>query len=220
MNKIRIYIADDHAILRDGLKMILSRNDKFEITGESGDGKKALEEIEKLQPDIVILDISMPSMTGLEVTRQIKKYHKKIKVIILSRHDNEIHVKQALQNGVNGFILKDYAAGELIRAITEVMNGNIYLSPNLVTSIVTNSSGIMNIKPEKEINFKENLLSNREKQVLKLICENNTNKDIALILRISEQTVKGHRKKIMQKLNVHKSTELVKYAIKNELIEL
>jgi len=220
MSKIRIYIADDHAILRDGLKMILLHNDKFEIAGEAGDGEKALVEIEKLKPDIVILDISMPSMTGLEVTRQVKKYNKQIKVIVLSRHDNEIHVKQALQNGANGYILKDYAADELIRAITEVMNGNIYLSPNLMTSIITNIPGMLNKNPSKEINFDGSLLSNREKQVLKLICEDNTNKEIASILRISEQTVRGHRAKIMDKLGIHKSTELVKYAIKNGLIEI
>jgi len=220
MKKIRIYIADDHAILRDGLKMILLRNDKFEIAGEAGDGKTALEEIEKLKPDIVILDISMPVMTGLEVTRQIKKYNNKIKVIVLSRHDNEIHIKQALQNGANGYILKDYAADELIRAITEVMNENIYLSPNLLTSILANNASFLSTKPLKKINYEENVLSNREKQILKLICENNTNKDIALILRISEQTVKGHRATIMKKLDIHKSTELVKYAIKNGLIEM
>lgn len=220
MNKIRIYIADDHAILRDGLKMILLRNEKFEIAGEAGDGKKALDEIEKLKPDIVILDISMPFMTGLEVTRQIKKYNKKIKVIVLSRHDNEIHIKQALQNGANGYILKDYAADELIRAITEVMNGNIYLSPNLVTSIITNTHGVLNKKPLKEVGLDENLLSDREKQVLKLICEDKTNKNIALILRISEQTVKGHRARIMDKLGIHKSTELIKYGIKNGIIEI
>ena len=101
-NKIRIYIADDHAILRDGLKLILLRNDEFEIAGEAGDGKKALEEIEKIKPDIVLIDISMPGMTGLEVTRQIKKYNKKIKIVILSRHDNEIHINEALLNGADG----------------------------------------------------------------------------------------------------------------------
>ncbi|HNX23085.1 MAG TPA: response regulator transcription factor [Spirochaetota bacterium] len=220
MNKIRIYIADDHAILRDGLKLILSRNDKFEIVGEAGDGKKVLEDVEKIKPDIVILDISMPVMTGLEVTRQIKKYYDNIKVIMLSRHDNEIHVKEALQNGANGYILKDYAADDLIRAITEVMNGNIYLSPNLVTSLITNNPCILNKKSFEIINIEENLLSCKEKQVLKLISEGNTSKSIALTLRISEQTVKGHRSSIMKKLDLHKSADLVKYAIKSGLIEM
>jgi len=220
MNKIRIYIADDHAILRDGLKMLLMRNDKFEITGEAGDGKKALEEIEKLKPDIAILDISMPNMTGLEITRQIKKFNKKIKVIILSRHDNEIHVKQALNNGANGYILKDYAADELIRAINEVMSENIYLSPNLITSFITKQNGFLNLKSFNETDLDDKLLTDREEQILILICEDNTNKDISITLRISEQTVKGHRTSIMKKLNLHKSTELVKYAIKNGLIEI
>jgi DNA-binding NarL/FixJ family response regulator len=219
MNKSRIYIADDHAILRDGLKMLLLRHDIYEIAGEAGDGKTALEQIEKIKPDIAILDISMPEMTGIEVTRQIKKYYKQIKVIILSRHDNEVHVKEALQNGADGYILKDYAADELIRAITEVINNEKYLSPRLITSLLDDRMDILKCRTNENSN-NENLLSKREKQVLILISESKTNKDIAVHLRISEQTVKAHRFNIMKKLNLHKSTDLTKYAIKNEFIEI
>ncbi len=219
-NKIRIYIADDHAILRDGLKLILLRNDEFEIAGEAGDGKKALEEIEKIKPDIVLIDISMPGMTGLEVTRQIKKYNKKIKIVILSRHDNEIHINEALLNGADGYILKDYAADELIRALTEVMKGEIYLSPSLITLVITNKISISRNNPDQQKINPNDVLSKREKQILIHISESKTSKEIASILRISEDTVKVHRSNIMKKLNLHRSTELTKYAIKNDFIEI
>ena len=219
MNKTKIYIADDHAILRDGLKLILSQNDNFIIAGEASNGIQALEEIERLKPDIAVLDISMPSMTGLEIGRQIKKYNSRIKVIILSRHDNEIYIQQALQNKIDGYILKDYAAGELLRAINDVLNGDIYLSPKIITKIAYNTDLITDNHPYKTENENNNL-SNREKEILKLICENNSNKQIATMLRISEQTVKAHRHNIMKKLDLHKATELTKYAIKNEIIEI
>jgi len=219
MNKVRVYIADDHAIMRDGLKLIISQNDKYELAGEAGDGKKALEEIEKIKPDIAILDISMPLMTGLEVARQLKKYHSEIKVILLSRHDNEAYINQTLQNNINGYVLKDYAGVELMRALSDVMMGDIYLSPKLINKLATRMNLLSNCSM-REIDYEENIISNREKQVLKLICESKTNKDIALNLRISEQTVKVHRKNIMKKIDTHNVTDLLKYAIKIGLIEI
>ncbi len=219
MSKIKIYIADDHAILRDGLKLILSQNDNFEIAGEACNGIQALDEIERLKPDVVILDISMPGMTGLEVGRYIKKYNKRIKVIILSRHDNEIYIQRALQYDINGYILKDYAASELIRAINDITNGDIYLSPKIITKLAVKTNQLAGNYSDS-LNNENNCLSNREREILKLICENNTNKQIAVFLRISEQTVKAHRHHIMKKLDLHKATELTKYAIKNEIIEI
>lgn len=219
MNKITIYLADDHAILRDGLKLILSQYDNFIIAGENSNGIQALEEIERLKPDIAILDISMPGMTGIEIGRQIKKYNNRIKVIILSRHDNEMYIRQALQNNIDGYILKDYAAGELLKAINDTMNGDIYLSPRIITKVASrvNLPGVNN--PQRTEN-ENSILSNREKEILKLICENNTNKQIASMLIISEQTVKAHRYNIMKKLDLHKVTELTRYAIQNEIIEI
>ncbi len=219
MNKTKVYIADDHAILRDGLKLILSQYDNFIIAGENGNGIKALEEIERIKPDVAVLDISMPGMTGIEIGRQIKKYNSKIKVIILSRHDNEIYIQQVLQNNIDGYILKDYAAGELLRAINDIMNGDIYLSPKIITKIA-NKTNFYTVSDSLKTDNDSSNLSNREKEILKLISENNTNKQIAALLRISEQTVKAHRHNIMKKLNLHKVTELTKYAIKNEIIEI
>jgi len=219
MKKIRIYIADDHAILRDGLKLILSQNENFEIAGEASDGKTAMEEVEKLKPDICLLDISMPILTGLEAGRLIKKYNRSIKIIILSRHDNEVYVKQALQSGINGYILKDYAGSEIIRAISEVMSGKIYLSPKLIKNLTTGSILNNNSRKEKILNEKT-ILTGRENQVLKLICESKSNDEIAEILRVSIKTVQVHRQNIMNKLNLHKVGDLIKYGIKEGIIEI
>ena len=219
MNKIRVFIADDHAIMRDGLKLIISQDDRYELVGEAGDGLSALEGIEKLKPEIAILDISMPVMTGLDVARQLKKYNTGIKIILLSRHDNEAYVNQALQNNINGYVLKDYAGIELMRALSDVMMGDIYLSPKLINKLACRMN-ILNSNALQNIDSEEYIISNREKQVLKLICESKTNKNIALNLRISEQTVKAHRKNIMKKLDIHNVTDLLKYAIKIGLIEV
>ncbi|PKL15922.1 MAG: DNA-binding response regulator [Spirochaetae bacterium HGW-Spirochaetae-5] len=219
MNKIRVFIADDHAIMRDGLKLIISQDDRYELAGEAGDGLSALEGIEKLKPEIAILDISMPVMTGLDVARQLKKYNTGIKIILLSRHDNEAYVNQALQNNINGYVLKDYAGIELMRAMSDVMMGDIYLSPKLINKLACRMN-ILNSNALHNIDNEELVISNREKQVLKLICESKTNKSIALNLRISEQTVKAHRKNIMKKLGIHNVTDLLKYAIKIGLIEV
>jgi len=216
MNKIRIYIADDHAILRDGLKLILSQNEKFEVIGEADNGKTALEEIEKLKPDIALLDISMPVMTGLEAARQIRKYNPQIKIVMLSRHDNDAYVQQALQNDINGFILKDYAGSELLKGIMEVMSGNVFLSPRLIKSLTCR---LLPVK-DQNTDYEKDILSDREKQVLKLICEGKQNEETAAILRISYKTVQVHRQNIMKKLGLHNITDLLKYGIKNGLIEI
>lgn len=218
MKKIRIFLADDHAILRDGLKHILSGEGSMEIVGEAGNGKTAYEEIERLKPDIAVMDISMPILTGLEVTRLLRKYDNEVKIIILSRHDNEEYIQEAIKNGINGYILKDNAGEDLIRAIQEVLKGNIYLSPRIVTML---TRGVLTSdRVVKNGSGKEGILSHREKEILKLIAEGRQNSEIASLLRISVKTVKVHRLNIMNKLDIHNVTELVKYAIKNGLIEL
>lgn len=220
MKKTTIFLADDHAILRDGLKYILSAVPEFEIAGESGDGKDALMMIERLKPDIVVLDISLPTMSGVDVARQLGKYVPETKVIVLSRHDNEEYVQQLLALGVSGYILKDGAGDDLILAIHEVMQGNIYLSPRITKKVIADLmvSRVPGMGRQQGASLPQ--LSNREKEVLKLIAEGKAGDEIASILRIAANTVKVHRMKIMQKLDVHNTVELVKYAIKNGLIEI
>ncbi len=219
MNKIRIYIADDHALLRDGLKLIISQNDDFEVVGEADNGKTAHDEIKILKPDLAILDISMPVLTGLEAARLLKKDNPEIKIILLSRHDNDLYIEQALKININGYILKDYAGVELIRGIREVLAGNLFLSPRLVKDgsgrLIQFKNKLMRYnKIEKE------LLTSREKQVLKLICEGKTNIETAEFLNISFKTVQVHRQNIMRKLDLHNIASLMMYAVKTGLVEV
>jgi len=219
MNKIRILLADDHAILRDGLRYILNTTSDYEIVGEAGDGKEAIDKIEKYRPDIAILDISMPTITGIEISRQVKKYFPGTKIIILSRHDNEEYVNQVLKYGVNGYILKDDAGADLLKAISEIMKGNIYLSPRIMTRIVGDYTYGRRWESPRVRNSVFETLTSRETEILKLIAESKTNAEISAALRISCKTVKVHRANIMQKLHAHKVTDLVKYALKQGLVE-
>ncbi len=222
MRKVKIFLADDHSIVREGLSLILKSEHNYEIIGESGDGKESADLIEKLQPDIAVLDISMPTMTGIEVTRYLKKYVPDIKIIILSRHDSDEYVNQLLEYGIDGYILKDDAGEDLIRAIEEVLKGNIYLSPRLATSLISDFISLKKttFKSKSDLSSPFQILSSREREVLKLIAEGKTNSDVGDILRISPKTAKCHRANIMNKLDIHKVNELVSYAIKNGFVEV
>lgn len=220
--KIKVYLADDHAILREGLKLILTSQTNCEIVGESGDGKDALEEIEQLKPELVILDISMPSMTGIEIARKLRRYYVDMKIIILSRHDNEEYVKQLLKYGIHGYVLKDDAGNDLIRAVEAVFKGEIYLSPRITNRLVMDFQCIN--KQSQKKNHEETInsfsvLTNREREIVKLIAEGKSNEEVASSLWISPRTVKVHRANIMKKLNMHKVTDIVKYAIKAGIVE-
>ncbi len=217
--QVRIFLADDHHILREGLRHIICAEPDFEVTGEAGNGREALEAIERDRPDVAILDISMPGMTGIEAARQIKKFHPEIKVIILSRHDSEEYVNALMKYGADGYVLKDSAGEELIRAIWEARKGNIYLSPRLIKGLVSELPGpaMSGQRDHRERIFRK--LSDRECEILKLIAEGKTNNEIASLLFISDKTVKAHRANIMQKLGAHKVADLVKYAMQKGLIE-
>ena len=219
--RIKIFLADDHSMLRDGLKMILENEEEFNIVGEAGDGREAYEMIEKLKPDVAILDISMPSMSGIELSRHLKKFLPDMKILILSRHDKDEYIKQVLQYGVEGYILKDDASDELIKAVKEVLKGNLYLSPRLASGIIRE---VITMQSESEEDVAEaspfEVLTPREREVLKLVAEGSNSREIAEMLRISLQTVKTHRVNIMRKLDIHKVNDLVAYAIKNGFIEV
>jgi DNA-binding NarL/FixJ family response regulator len=220
MQKIRIFLADDHSIVREGLRLILSDIPNYELIGESGDGKETLELVEKLKPDITVLDISMPTMNGIDIARKLRKYVPESNIIILSRHDNELYVKQLLEYGVKGYVLKDDAGDDLIRAIEEVSKGNIYLSPKLTTYFVEDYIHSQKSVSRAVRDLPLSKLTAREREVLKLIAEGNSSKEIASILRISPKTVKVHRMNIMNNLDIHNVAELVTFAIKNGLFEV
>jgi DNA-binding NarL/FixJ family response regulator len=214
--KKKVYIADDHAILREGLRHILQSGQKCEVVGESGDGQTALDEIGRLKPDVIILDISMPGLTGVEVARKVKKYYPDIKIIILSRHDSEEYIQELVRIGINGYVLKDEAGSDLLKAVESLDKNEIYLSPRITSKIMY--AGLH--KPAADES--ENLftqLTGREREILQLIAEGKSGEETAKILCISSSTVKVHRQNLMKKLGAHKAADLVKYAVRMGLIE-
>jgi DNA-binding NarL/FixJ family response regulator len=220
MKKVTLYLADDHAILREGLRHILNSRPDLEIAGESGDGKTALEDIERIKPAVVILDISLPVMTGIDVARQLKKFNPDIKIIILSRHDNEEYVNNLLHYGIDGYVLKESAGEDLLKAIEEALEGNLYISPR-ITRMLVSDVRFSKRQPGADMPAgPPSMLSEREKEVVKLIAEGHTSNDIGKLLRISGHTVKVHRFNIMQKLNIKNTADLVKYAIREGLVEV
>jgi len=218
MKKIRIFIVDDHIILREGLCLIIQSVPEYEIIGESGDGREALEKIEMHKPDVVILDISLPSMTGVEVSRQLRKFNPEIKIIILTQHNNDEYIDHLMQFGVHGYILKENTSVDLLRAISEVLKNNIYLSPEVTKKMVNNYI----INNHQKNHSAENMtikLSPRELEIVKLIAEGKSNNQISSMLFISAKTVNVHRSNIMKKLDIKKVTDIVIYAMKKGLIK-
>lgn len=216
MNKIRILIADDHKILRESLVNYLAQKDRIEVLGEASNGHEALKEARRLAPDVVILDISLPLLNGLEVAARLKDEAPGIKVIILTMHKNEDFVQRAFQNGAAAYLLKENALEELLKAIEVVVEGGIYISSKVSSIVVSgflhnmNSPGKVSAEP----------VSSREREILQLLAEGHSNKDIADILHLSLKTIETHRSNLMRKLDLHSITDLVLYAVRNHIIEV
>lgn len=214
--KIRILLADDHTILRAGIRSLLEAEPDMQVIGESEDGHAAVRMACELEPDVVLMDIAMPLLNGLEATRQIRRLCPQARVLILTMHENEEYIRQVLAHGAMGYILKDAAASDLLSAIRSVHRGAAVLSP-AVTRLVIEDYLRWGDLHEGQI---ANGLSPREQEVLQLIAEGYTNKQIAEILCISIKTVQSHRANIMGKLDLHDRSELVKYAIRKKIIEI
>jgi two-component system response regulator NreC len=214
--KIRILLVDDHTILRAGLKMMLNAQPDMDVIGEAHDGRQAIQESQRLRPDIVLMDITMPDVNGIEATRQIKKALPDVKILILTMHENDEYVFQALRAGASGYILKEAADTELISALHVVQNGNFYLSPSAQSVMVGDYLQRVNAGEEKD---SYNILTEREREILKLVAEGFTNNQIGELLVISPKTVDTHRTHIMDKLNLHSRAELVKFAMRRGLLE-
>ncbi len=214
--KIRVLLADDHTILREGIRSLLEDQADIQVVGEAEDGRAVVQLAAELQPDVVLIDIAMPRLNGLEATRQIKRDHPRIGLLILTMHDNEEYVRQGLAAGASGYVLKRAAASELVAAIRAVHRGEAVLSP-AVTRIVLedylrrDGSGGAPASGE---------LTPREREVLQLIAEGYTSKEIAEMLSLSVKTVQAHRTSLMQKLDLHDRGDLIKYAIQKKIIEV
>jgi two-component system, NarL family, response regulator NreC len=213
--KIRTLLVDDHTILRAGLKMMLNAQPNIEVVGEAQDGRQAIDEAQRLQPDIVLMDITMPEMNGIEATRQIKRLNPTIKILILTMHEHEEYVFQALQAGASGYMLKDATNTELITAIHVIKNGQFYLSPTAQSIVV--GDYLQKVRAGEEHDSYSSL-TEREREILKLVAEGYTNNQIAERLVISPKTVDTHRTHIMDKLNMHSRAELIKYAMRRGLL--
>ncbi len=218
MKPLRIVLADDHTLLRAGLRQLLGTYESFEIAGEAEDGLEAIAVVRKERPDVLILDIGMPKMRGIEAISEIKRECAETKILVLSMHDKSEYVRQTLKNGADGYLLKKSAAAELVEAIQCVAAGSVYLSPAISREIVNN--WLLHDDTYSVKDSIESKLSEREKSVMKLLAEGHSNKEVAEILFISPKTVETHRSRIMSKLDLHSVPDLVRYAIKNGLADL
>jgi two-component system response regulator NreC len=214
-DKKRIFIAEDHTILREGLKVLLSGNPDFEIVGEAADGLEAISGIEKLSPDLILIDLSMPRMDGIESIREIKKRQSATKIIALTVHKTEEYVLATLKAGADGYILKDSTHGDLVVAIKSVLNGKRYLSPGISKLVI---EGYLEGKETLKTKSSWETLTQRERGILKLIGEGYKNKQIADFLCISPKTVEKHRSNLMSKLNLHSTSALTTFALEKGLI--
>ncbi len=217
MSKTRVLLVDDHTIVRQGLKALLDFQDGIEVVGEAEDGRQAIEKAKQLVPDIIVIDITMPNLNGIEATRQMKKKNPEMKELDLTVHNNEEYIHQILQAGASGYLLKESAVSDLISAINAVKKGDIFLSPSVSKVIVKDY--IRHTEGELGDFDSLNILTSREREVLQLIAEGHTNKEVAHVLKISNKTVDSHRSHIMEKLHIHDVTGLVKYSIKKGLIK-
>ena len=215
MAKIRILIVDDHTLFRETLRNFLERDDSIEVIGEAGDGIEAMHQVERLQPDIVLMDVAMPNVNGLQATRQIKKGNPSVKVIMLTMYDTEQYISEMMRVGASGYILKRASAHELLTAIHSVSRGDAYLFPP-VTQEVMRGHLEQTVGGEKA--ERQEQLTARERELICLIADGETNKRIAELLNISYHTVQTHRLNLMKKLNVHDSAQLVRYAIRKGLV--
>jgi two-component system response regulator NreC len=207
---IRVFLADDHELVRQGLKALLER-EGFHVVGEASNGQEALRLVPDARPDVAVLDISMPVLNGVDAARELQKSSRKTRSILLTRHDEDQYVTEALRAGVRGYVLKNQAANDLVHAIQRVCRGEIYLSPSISSTVV---EAFLSKTP-----LPTDPLTSRERQILQLIGEGKSSKEIAVLLGISIKTAESHRTRLMGKLDIHELASLVRYAIRRGLVQ-
>ena len=214
MPRIRVLVADDHALLREGIRALLKQSDEVEVVGEASDGHEAVEECRRLRPDVVLMDVAMPGLGGLEATLLILKEQPAVKVLVLTQYDDREYVARFLKAGAAGYVLKKAAGSELVSAIRAVSRGGLVLDPSIARELrdsgrpMTDAAG----DPYER-------LTDREKQVLKLVAEGHSSKDVAQLLGISVKTAMSHREHVMEKLALHSRTDLVRFAVRRGVIQ-
>jgi DNA-binding NarL/FixJ family response regulator len=211
--KYRIVIADDHTILREALKALLSSDPSFEVVGEAEDGREAIQVVKKFIPDLILIDLSMPKLNGMDAIKEIKKQSSETKVLVLTVHKTEEHLLASLQSGADGYISKDATHSELEIAIRSVLGGKSYLSPEISEKVIEGY-----LEGRKTLRSRWDTVTQREREVLKLVAEGYTNKEIADLLFVSVKTVEKHRANLMKKLDLHNVSALTAFAMKRGLI--
>jgi len=214
--KKSVVIAEDHTILRAGLKALLSTNQNFEVIGEADNGRDAIRRVVELKPDLVIMDLSMPGMNGMDAVREIKDRMPEVKALVLTVHSEEEYVLASLQAGANGYVLKDATQNELLIAAERVLEGKTYLSADITEKVVNSYLNTSNVNQEPVTRW--DTVTQRERQILKLIAEGHTNKSMADYLCISVKTVEKHRANLMKKLDLHSVSALTTYALEKGII--
>jgi two-component system response regulator NreC len=215
LKKIRILIADDHGIVRKGLRLQLEQNTAFEVVGEATEGREAVRMAEELAPDVVIMDIAMPNLNGIQATTQVVKKNPQIAVIILSMYSDETYLMRTLAAGAKGYLLKDSADVDLHRAVEVVAQGKPFFSPAIADTLLED---YLRQLQQRGLQDSYDLLTEREKEILQLLAEGKSNKDVASILNLSTNTVETHRTRIMQKLDLHSTADIVLYAVRKGII--
>ena len=216
MKKIKILIADDHSVVRKGICQVIDDQPDMEVTGVACDGVEALDKARELIPDIVLIDIAMPNLSGLEAVSMIKEAVPKTEIVILSMHAKEIYVRQALSSGVMGYVLKDSPSTDILDAVHAANQGEYFLSSKIKAGVI---DSYLENKKTKPVVRGYDLLSEREQQVFRLVVEGKSAKDIAELLFVSPKTIEKHRSNVMNKLGVHGRMELLKYAIKIGIVD-
>ena len=214
MNKIRVLLAEDHTIVRKGLRSLLEDEADIEVIGEAENGREAVRKVGQLRPDVVVMDISMPRLNGLEATRQIKKLFPEVKVLILTMHANEEYIFQILRAGASGYVVKQAAVTELVLAIQAACRGDSFLSPSISRKVI--EEYIRQAEAVTKNSYDK--LTNREREVLQLIAEGHSSREIAETLHISQKTFRDHRASLMDKLDIHSTAGLTRYAVRKGVI--